>query len=141
MIITLITDITNALSTSDKTFGHGPKSYQNLESFSGLLVWLLPFVNRPIIDQQGALIDRYNIVIVFGKQVTMDKTAEDLRQELEDIEPYVREFILRLDKDSRVEKLDVQQYDPHYNELSQNMVGFALAMSVQLLKRNTLCTA
>lgn len=111
-------------------FGHGTRSYKNLEEVGSTYVWLYPFVILDKIHTSGALMSEYLLLGDISEPCSLDASPDELRDKFQELERISREFVIRLQKDPRIISVKNIRREPMYHLLNENLIGYAISAVV-----------
>lgn len=140
---------TVALATAGvKSFGHGRRSYANLEQENEAIseygtgiefprIWLYPVEVTERLVISGALMPSYNLLLDIADRCPFDASTKQIDDVLRVLEPMAREFILRMFKvNGLMEKFDVRRQEI-IHVYDANLVGYAMQFNVKLQEQIT----
>lgn len=146
-VVKVIRETVDALAASPAvSFGHGEESYQNLQGDPGDplvgadVAWLHPFLVIDAFAKNALLYQTYRITMHFGTQSNLNNSPAQLEQFLVDMFNTTSEFLIRLDKDTRVQPrlvtdnsgvLNIRRA-PLYHTQDINVTGYAIEFDLTL---------
>lgn len=114
------------------SFGHGPRTYEDLQEGRFPLVWLYPYIIQDEITNGGAIFHTYNIVFDCHRVASLDDSEAHHEQILRETADDSKELLIRLSKDPAVDWIRNVRREPMYNVLASNLSGHGCAMDIRL---------
>ncbi len=146
MIVRKIKAIADSIA-SVKSFGHGRRSYANLEQENASMteygtgnefprIWLYPVDVVDEVQRSGALIPRYKLLLDVCDLCNMDASTKEIDAVLDRTEPIAREIILRIFNINDSEMKLIEKISARRTELihimDANLVGWAVQVEMKV---------
>lgn len=112
-------------------FGHGPRTYQNIQDGSYPMVWLWPYVVEDEITRAGSMFHKYNVILDLHRKCSLDDGPEHLEEILRKTFDDSKELLLRLSQDPRVDAITGLRREPMYHVLDSNLAGYGIAFELK----------
>lgn len=141
MIVPIIREIvtTDSPNYVGIPFGHGRDRLKNIEQDVYPSAWLYPVVEMDDITGQGAIKTKYLCIMDFHVRGDLEPGALVEEGYISQSREMALKFEQKLNKDSRVEKVEGIKREPLYNFLAANLYGYAVQFTVTLKAPYSVC--
>lgn len=134
---------TSALLKEIKSFGHGPRSYANLEQENEAMekygwgveftrAWCYPVESNDQFLPNGAFDRSYKVMLDIQDKCDIDASSAELEQILRTLDVVATQFILQLKKSAKVRNIGKVFRAPVYHYTDTNLTGYMLNFDIQI---------